>query len=305
MANAPGDQDKVQFEGSTFNSYTVSEKLTKLQDFVEQYASNSAWDPTATKKNENEQLSPQYSFRIKTDLKVFFTDPIPDIILAPDMDNLLIAHAIIVGPEDTPYEGGFFYFFIKFPYNYPINPPLVKLMTTAQNTVRFNPNLYDNGKVCLSILNTWPGPQWNPGSTLYSVLLSIQSIMNENPYHNEPGYQVGSPTEYSSDPVKQYNDIIRHETIRVAVIGMMEDNFDSRNMPAVLKDYVTEYFKTKINYYNRVIEANVHLDGEPMNDPFKDPRGAFQYKALKLKMDKLKERYLVDRKTNIDGDRSN
>lgn len=61
-------------------------------------------------------------------------------------------HALITGPFDTPYEGGFFYFLIRCPPDYPIRPPRVKLMTTGDGRVRFNPNLYRSGKVCLSII---------------------------------------------------------------------------------------------------------------------------------------------------------
>ena len=61
-------------------------------------------------------------------------------------------HALITGPFDTPYEGGLFHFMIRFPPNYPLVPPRVAFMTTGGGTVRFNPNLYRNGKVCLSIL---------------------------------------------------------------------------------------------------------------------------------------------------------
>lgn len=65
---------------------------------------------------------------------------------------ILQIHALITGPFDTPYEGGFFLFVFRCPPDYPIHPPRVKLMTTGNNTVRFNPNFYRNGKVCLSIL---------------------------------------------------------------------------------------------------------------------------------------------------------
>uniref|UniRef100_A0A8B9R6R2 Ubiquitin-conjugating enzyme E2 Z n=1 Tax=Anas platyrhynchos TaxID=8839 RepID=A0A8B9R6R2_ANAPL len=65
-------------------------------------------------------------------------------------------HALITGPFDTPYEGGFFLFLFRCPPDYPIHPPRVKLMTTGNNTVRFNPNFYRNGKVCLSILGVLP-----------------------------------------------------------------------------------------------------------------------------------------------------
>ncbi len=51
-------------------------------------------------------------------------------------------HALITGPFDTPYEGGFFLFLFRCPPDYPIHPPRVKLITTGHNTVRFNPNFY-------------------------------------------------------------------------------------------------------------------------------------------------------------------
>lgn len=50
---------------------------------------------------------------------------------------------------------------------------MVQLVTTGQGTVRFNPNLYQDGKVCLSVLGTWHGhasEKWNPSeSSLYQV----------------------------------------------------------------------------------------------------------------------------------------
>lgn len=64
--------------------------------------------------------------------------------------------------------------------------------------LRLNPNLYESGKVCLSLLNTWTGTAaevWNPGtSTILQVLLSLQAlVLNEKPYFNEAGYdqQIG------------------------------------------------------------------------------------------------------------------
>jgi len=88
---------------------------------------------------------------------------------------------MIIGPLDTPYEGGFFHFLVRCPPNYPINPPRVKLLTTGNNTVRFNPNFYKTGKVCLSILGTWAGPSWSPALSLSSLLISIQaSFLNAN-----------------------------------------------------------------------------------------------------------------------------
>ena len=64
---------------------------------------------------------------------------------------------LITGPSNTPYDSGCFVFDIYFPANYPKVPPKVNLDTTGAGTVRFNPNLYNCGKVCLSLLGTWAG----------------------------------------------------------------------------------------------------------------------------------------------------
>ena len=55
---------------------------------------------------------------------------------------------LITGPSDTPYANGCFEFDVFFPPEYPQVPMLVNLMTTGQGRVRFNPNLYNDGKVC-------------------------------------------------------------------------------------------------------------------------------------------------------------
>lgn len=59
--------------------------------------------------------------------------------------------------------------------------------------LRLNPNLYESGKVCLSLLNTWTGTgteTWDPeSSTILQVLLSLQAlVLNDKPYFNEAGY---------------------------------------------------------------------------------------------------------------------
>ena len=52
---------------------------------------------------------------------------------------------------------------------------------------RFNPNFYRNGKVCLSILNTWEGEKWSSCQSIRSILITLQMTMNETPLLNEPG----------------------------------------------------------------------------------------------------------------------
>lgn len=81
-----------------------------------------------------------------------YNDPPPGIFVIQDEQDLTLIHALITGSFETPYEGGYFYFIVRCPPDYPIKPPKVKFMTTGGGTVRFNPNLYKCGKVCISIL---------------------------------------------------------------------------------------------------------------------------------------------------------
>ena len=101
--------------------------------------------------------------------------------------------ALILGPTETPYEYGFFEFAFKFGSDYPSKAPKVDAKTTNGGRSRFNPNIYATGKVCLSTLGTWhgerKGEEWSSAQGLESILISIQSLMSNNPYENEPGFE--------------------------------------------------------------------------------------------------------------------
>ncbi|CAL0309346.1 unnamed protein product [Lupinus luteus] len=110
-------------------------------------------------------------------------------------ERMDLMRAAIVGASGTPYHDGLFFFDICFPPEYPSEPPMVHFNSGG---LRLNPNLYESGKVCLSLLNTWTGTStevWNPGaSTILQVLLSLQAlVLNDKPYFNEAGYdqQIG------------------------------------------------------------------------------------------------------------------
>eukprot|EP01052_Picozoa_sp_SAG31_P025609 SAG31_NODE_2254_length_6073_cov_3.048711_4_plen_511_part_00 len=148
---------------------------------------------------------------------------------------------LITGPEDTPYEGGCFVFDLYCPAGYPQGPPKVLLRTTGGATVRFNPNLYNNGTVCLSLLGTWQGASgeaWDPAvSSILQVLISIQAlILVPQPYFNEPGFErsMGTP-EGDAESVK-YNCVIREATLRWAMLDQL------RNPPTGLEEPVKAHF---------------------------------------------------------------
>ena len=120
-------------------------------------------------------------------------------------ENFLEAKAMIVGPKDTLYESGFLFFNIKFPKNYPFAPPDISYV--SRNNIRIHPNIYvggnkhGGGKVCLSILGTWSGPKWTSIMDITTILLTIQSLLDNNPLHHEPGQE-----NNNTDMNQLYND---------------------------------------------------------------------------------------------------
>ena len=133
-------------------------------------------------------ISKEAISRLARDVKDLVKNPLHDsgIYYKHDDTDMLSGYAMIIGPPDTPYHGGYYFFKINFPVDYPHVPPKVLFCTTSPN-VRFNPNLYANGKVCLSILNTWFGDSWSSCDTLRTILLQLCLVFTENPLMNEPG----------------------------------------------------------------------------------------------------------------------
>ena len=162
------------------------------------------------------------------------------IFVRTDSENIHLLKALIIGPDETPYSLGCFEFDLCIPDKYPNFPPRCKIVTTGNQTFRFNPNLYANGKVCLSLIGTWPGApeeQWDPKlSTLLQVFISIQSlILVADPYYNEPGCQFSKNDAANI----RYNANIRQGTVKFAILGQLKDT------KSAFRDVITTHFKHK------------------------------------------------------------
>jgi baculoviral IAP repeat-containing protein 6 len=159
----------------------------------------------------------------------------------------------IVGPEQTPYDAALFLFDVVLPAEYPQAPPRVLIHTTGGKRVRFNPNLYAEGKVCLSLLNTWEGARgenWNPQvSTLLQVLVSIQAlILVEQPYWNEPGYQLDMARPSRQMEARNYAENIACESVRLGII----DHITSP--PAGFEQVVDRHFALRKDYILAMVD---------------------------------------------------
>jgi ubiquitin-protein ligase len=109
------------------------------------------------------------------------------IFYAMEDSNVLHGRACIFGPKDTPYEDCPMLYTFEIPTSFPFDPPKV-MFVTRDGYTRFHPNMYKEGKVCLSILGTWQGEKWSSVMRLSTVLVTLQSLMDTNPLKHEPGY---------------------------------------------------------------------------------------------------------------------
>lgn len=109
-------------------------------------------------------------------LSIFSTFFFMGVQGAPSDNNIMIWDAVIYGPAETPFEDGTFKLQIEFSEEYPNKPPKVRFMSKM-----FHPNVYNDGQICLDILQN----RWSPTYDVSSILTSIQSLLDE-PNPNSP-----------------------------------------------------------------------------------------------------------------------
>jgi ubiquitin-conjugating enzyme E2 D/E len=106
--------------------------------------------------------------RIKKELSDLTEDPPANCSAGPLDEDIFHWQATLMGPTDSPYEGGVFIMNIKFPPDYPFKPPRVTFETKI-----YHPNINSSGGICLDILKG----EWSPALTVSKVLLSICSLL--------------------------------------------------------------------------------------------------------------------------------
>ncbi|XP_022139568.1 probable ubiquitin-conjugating enzyme E2 26 isoform X2 [Momordica charantia] len=200
------------------------------------------------------QLPKKWTKRIQEEWKILEKD-LPDTIFVRAYESRMdLLRAVIIGAEGTPYHDGLFFFDIFFPMGYPDVPPLVYYHSGG---LRLNPNLYNCGKVCLSLLNTWSGSgneRWIPGmSTMLQVLVSIQGlILNTKPYFNEPGFANQNGSVAGENRSQQYNE----ETYLLSMKTMV---YNIRRPPKHFEDFVKGHFFKRA--HDILVSCKAYMDG--------------------------------------------
>lgn len=202
-------------------------------------------------------ISRETTARLMSDIRQIIKNPLTSngIYYIHDEEDMLKGYALIIGPEDTPYFGGNYFFEFNFPYNYPFSPPVVTYHTNAES-VRFNPNLYTSGKVCVSILNTWQGDQWSSCQTISTILLTLCTLLCSNPLLNEPG------VEKSNHYVEPYNRVIEYSNINIAVCDILnKKNFVYRPFFESFYPFVKENFLKNYDKLLAFVEGKLEKKG--------------------------------------------
>ncbi|XP_028378961.1 ubiquitin-conjugating enzyme E2 D3-like [Phyllostomus discolor] len=106
--------------------------------------------------------------RLQKELMDITKDPPPMCSAAPMENDMFTWRGVIVGPNNSPYEGGIFSLNIHFSREYPFQPPYIYFTTRV-----YHPNIDRRGNICLDILKS----QWSPALTVSDLLLSISSML--------------------------------------------------------------------------------------------------------------------------------
>ncbi|XP_063703517.1 (E3-independent) E2 ubiquitin-conjugating enzyme [Culicoides brevitarsis] len=176
-------------------------------------------------------------------------------------DRLDLMSFMIEGPKKTPYEGGLFLFDIQLGPDYPRTPPLCHYISFCSD--RLNPNLYEDGKVCVSLLGTWQGrgtEVWGPTSTLLQLIVSIQGlILVDEPYFNEAGYEKQKGSQQGSENSRMYNEMVILKLVQSMTKLIISP-------PPVFREQILKYFKENGNAMYQRIKSYMEMSDTPLSD---------------------------------------
>ncbi|CAE6495755.1 unnamed protein product [Rhizoctonia solani] len=151
-------------------------------------------------KTTSAQPPKSFMTRLAKEYKVLASSLPNSILVRAYEDRSDLMRCLIVGPQNTPYEDAPFVIDWFLDSSFPQTPPQAHFLSWTNGNGRVNPNLYEEGKVCLSILGTWSGDKnesWSAArSSLLQAFVSIQGlVLVKEPWFCEPAYDKLRGTE--------------------------------------------------------------------------------------------------------------
>ncbi|KAG0319887.1 hypothetical protein BGZ99_004862 [Dissophora globulifera] len=168
-------------------------------------------------------------------------------------DRMDLLRVMIQGPDHTPYRNALFLFDFKLTSQFPSQPPLAFFHSWTGGIGRINPNLYEDGNVCLSLLNTWHGKDqtetWTPSSSVLQLLISLQGlVLVPEPYYNEAGFEKFIGTKEAARNSELYNE-------KVYLLSLKTIQTILNNPPTPFEREVRHFYITQGKLEQTVIEG--------------------------------------------------
>jgi ubiquitin-protein ligase len=163
-----------------------------------------------------------------------------DYLVDFNEENMQKVSAIIKAPHDSVYRHRFIRLEFNIPYNYPHSPPQVFFIN--HDAVRIHPNMYEDGRCCSTILNTWGDSifeKWTSSMGIETILLAFHSFLDNHPYTYEPGG--------ADDP--SYTVYVKHQSWYTCLLRYLQ--YENREL---FKDFMTQYLIIHFEEINHDLE---------------------------------------------------
>ncbi|CAI0643396.1 unnamed protein product, partial [Colletotrichum noveboracense] len=269
-ATAVGKDDTPITKSYSAGEQRVEELRRSLSDSRVVEVDEKAWHReyhfiNDLRRTEKHTSPPGRMKRLVWELSILRTSIPEGIFVRHHSDRLDAMTFLIVGPAGTPYENGLFEFDLFCPMDYPQSPPYVFFRTSPPDR-KFNPNLYNNGLVCLSLLGIWEGPSWDPeNSTLLQLLVSLQAmVFTESPLWNEPGLETTLTPLHS----RVYNVEVRADTTRYALAEWLTKLNSGELEFSPWREVVAAHFELR---WEEIVEAVERWEADQPGDEVRLP----------------------------------
>ena len=222
-----------------------------------------------------------------------------DYLVSFDESNLNKVFAIIKGPEDSLYRHKFIRLNFDIPNDYPFSPPIVTFINYDGSKI--HPTLYSCGRVCCTILNTWPSIEsesknkleaWTSSMNIETVILTFLSFLDNEPYT----YEANAPNNDS------YNTYVLFQGWYTCLIKYLENK---NEQPELFTTFISNYLLLNIS---DIMEDLTDLNNTYNPDAYQTDCfyiGYYMINYIRI-MNKLGEWYnFIDYKEHIETDQHN
>ncbi|XP_014261695.1 (E3-independent) E2 ubiquitin-conjugating enzyme UBE2O isoform X2 [Cimex lectularius] len=213
--------------------------------------------------------------RVRGEIKLLRTSLPSGIWITGFEDRMDLFSVMIRGPERTPYEDGLFFFDFQLSADYPKTPPHCHYISYCSD--RLNPNLYEDGKVCVSLLGTWSGKGtevWTLTSNLLQIIVSIQGlILVSEPYFNEAGYEKQKGSQQGKENSRMYNEMVVLKLVQAMTKLIV-------NPPPVFREEINAHFNQHAEKLCQRLDSWLDISEKYNNSHPLSPTTPTSYKDL-------------------------